>query len=129
SNPDGSTGIGYYGRIKTVGTLYWENTEGLKAAAAIFCAERDEEARALMRARGVTHVAMISKSHYLDHFFRLLRPDAKPQDIEKTFGHRLLVQHVIPRWLHALPYRIPPNLATPDMSVLLLQVGPEQNDF
>jgi tetratricopeptide (TPR) repeat protein len=129
SNPDASAGIGYYGRYKTIGTLYWENTEGLKAAAAIFSAERDDEARELMRARGITHLAMISKANYLEHYFRLLRPGARPQDIEKTFGHRLLVQHVVPSWLRAIPYRIPSEMALPDVSVLLLQVVPEQNEF
>jgi tetratricopeptide (TPR) repeat protein len=129
SSPDGSTGIGYYGRFKTIGTLYWENTEGLKAAAAIYCAERDEDAREMMRARGITHVAMISKANYLEHYFRLLRPEARPQDIEKTFGHRLLIQNAVPLWLRAIPYRVPGNLAVPDVSVLLLQVVPEQNEL
>ena len=41
ASPDASTGIGYYGRIKTLGTLYWENTAGLKSAAAIYCASTD----------------------------------------------------------------------------------------
>jgi tetratricopeptide (TPR) repeat protein len=128
ASPDGSTGIGYYGRFKTLGTLYWENTEGLKAAAAIYCAERDEEARELMRAHGITHVAVLSKANYLEHYFRLLRPGAPPRDLEKTFGHRLLTQE-IPRWLRAVTYRVPPNLVLPDLSVMLLQVVPDQNEF
>src|SRR5881397_2738221 len=56
ADPDSSAAIAYYGGLQSVGTLYWENTAGLKAAAEIFCAEHDEEARRLIRARGITHV-------------------------------------------------------------------------
>ena len=40
-----ASGVGYYGRFRTVGTLYWENYVGLRAAAEIFCAT-DEQGRA-----------------------------------------------------------------------------------
>lgn len=127
-SPDASTGIGYYGRIKTLGTLFWENTAGLKAAAGIYCAQSDDEARELMRARGITHVAMISKANYVDEYFRLLRPDLPPSDVEKTFGHRLFIRQQVPRWLRALPFRLPPNIAMPGLNVLLLAVTAEQNE-
>ena len=39
ASPNASTTIGYYGRFKTLGTLYWENSAGLKAAASIFGAK------------------------------------------------------------------------------------------
>src|SRR5205807_1843608 len=69
TNPNASTGVGYFGRFKTLGALYWENVNGLAAAAAIFSARTDDEARALMRSRGVTHVALFSKSDFLLGYF------------------------------------------------------------
>ena len=35
ASPNASMGIGYYGNFKTIGTLFWENAPGLRAAAEI----------------------------------------------------------------------------------------------
>ena len=129
ASPDASNSIGYYGRFQTLGTLYWENVEGLKLAAAIHCAEDDEVARQLLRSRGVTHLAMISRGNYLAEYFRLFRPEARAEDLAKTFGHRLLIARQIPRWLQVIPYRVPANVGLADLTVLLLRVVPDLNDF
>src|SRR5581483_11249045 len=57
ASPHASTSVGYYGRFKTLGTLYWENIDGLKKAASIFAAQSDAEAARLLRQYGVTHIA------------------------------------------------------------------------
>ena len=36
ADPNASLAISYYGLFKTIGTFYWENTQGLKTTAAIF---------------------------------------------------------------------------------------------
>jgi tetratricopeptide (TPR) repeat protein len=128
ASPDASNGIGYYGRFKTIGTLYWENVEGLKAAAAIYCAERDDDAKQLILARGITHLALISKANFIAEFFQLFRPEAASEGVAKTFAHRVLVKQEIPRWLRAIPYRAPANMAMPNLSVLLFQVVPDQSE-
>lgn len=129
ASPDASNSISYYGGFSSLGTLYWENTEGLKAAAAIHCAERDDEALALIKARGVTHVVMVSQGNFIAEYFRLWRPTAPPADVEKTFAHRLLVQQQVPRWLRAIAYRAPIGNALPNFRVLLFQVIPDQTDL
>jgi len=129
ASPNTSTGVGYYGRFATVGTLYWENTAGLKAAAAIYGAESDATARELLRARGVTHLALVSNGNFETEFFRLLRPNAPIAELEQTFAHRLLGPGDLPRWLKPLPYRPPVTIQLPGLSVLLLQVVPEQAEF
>ena len=43
-SPNASLGIGYYGRFQTLGTLYWENHAGLKAAAELNSAPTEEAA-------------------------------------------------------------------------------------
>lgn len=124
--PSTSTGIGYYGRFKTVGTLYWENYAGLRAAAEIFCATSEAEARAKLAARHVTHLALTSDEDFLRDFFTLLRPDAPAAEFERTFGQQLFVRQQLPVWLRVLPYAPPPDLRRPDLRVLLLQVVPDQ---
>jgi tetratricopeptide (TPR) repeat protein len=126
ASPNASVGIGYYGRFKTIGTLYWENTAGLRAAAEIFCTLSDDEALRLIRARGITHLAMVSQENYLSEYFSLLRPHAPADEFSKTFGARLLFQRNLPVWLRPLPYRPPAGVTIPGLSVMLLQVMPNQ---
>ncbi|MEY2878815.1 MAG: hypothetical protein RLZZ15_1195 [Verrucomicrobiota bacterium] len=127
ASPNASVSIGYYGRFKTLGTLYWENTAGLRAAAEIFSAETDEEALRLFRRHGVTHLAIISRENYFAEYFALLRPDAPATDIVKTFGHRLGSQLRQPAWLRSLPYANPAKPLLPDLVVRLYQFAPDQS--
>lgn len=129
ASPNGSTGMGYYGDFKTIGTLYWENYTGMRAAAEIFSAPDDETARNLIRARGITHLAMISEEGFLSQFFSILYPERKPEEFKKTFGYALLADQTIPRWLRPIPYRPPVDVAIPGLRVILLQVVPDQPDW
>jgi tetratricopeptide (TPR) repeat protein len=129
ASPNGSTGMGYYGQFKTIDTLYWENYTGMRAAAEIFCAPDDQTARALIHARGITHLAMISEENFLPQFFSILHPDRPADDLKLTFGYKLLVNQVLPSWLRPIPYRAPPDVSLPNLRVLLLQVVPDQPDW
>lgn len=129
ASPDASNGIGYYGLFKTIGTLYWENVEGLKAAAAIYGAENDEVALDLIRQRGITHLAYVSKGNFIAEFFRLAQPHRPPTDLEQTFAHRVFIQQKLPRWGRLIGYRPPSTMAMPDLNVMLLQVVPNQSDL
>jgi hypothetical protein len=123
TNPNASTGIGYFGRFRTLGTLYWENADGLAAAASIFSARTDAEARALMRTHGVTHVAMVSRDNFLRTYLDYARPGSAPDAISETFGYRLLMEGNPSPWLRAIPFRV--RSVAPTV-VLLLQVVPDQ---
>ena len=122
ASPDASTAVGYYGRFKTLGTLYWENAPGLKAAAAMFSARDDDEARRLLRERGVTHVAMISEGNFVAPYYDLLHPGATASEIEASFGWRLLAGAPAPAWLEPIPYEVPADLADLEARVLLFKV-------
>ena len=50
--PNTSVAVGYYGGVRTVGTLYWENGDGLRAAAEALTAADDGVAERIIRARG-----------------------------------------------------------------------------
>lgn len=122
ASPDASTTVGYYGRFRTIGTLYWENSAGLKAAASMFSAHDDAEAERLLRGRGVTHVAMISDGNFVAPYYDLLHPGASRAQIEDSFGWRLLAGAAPPAWLEPIPYELPPDLGMLGTRVLLFKV-------
>lgn len=128
ATPNASTGLGYYGRFKTLGTLFWENAPGLKAAAAIFSARTDDEAARLVRERGVTHLALISSVPFYAEYFALLNPDAPAADARNTFAHRLARQRIDVPWLQPIPYRKPADLEIAQTRVLLFKVAFDQPD-
>ncbi|HUQ28857.1 MAG TPA: hypothetical protein VM051_09705 [Usitatibacter sp.] len=111
ASPDASTSIGYYGRFRTLGTLYWENAEGLKAAAAIFSAHDNVRAHELARERGITHIALVSDQNFLSEYYSLLEPASRAGDVQASFGWRLLSGEPPPEWLERIPYQAPPDLS------------------
>ena len=122
TNPNASVGIGYYGSMRTVGTLYWENHDGLRSAAEIFGAKDDAEAAAHIHAKGITHVAMISSYDFLPEYRYALRGGLRPMDDRDGFGHRLLYQHRVPVWLRPLDYDVPAPLAPLGFKVALFAI-------
>jgi len=129
ASPNASMAIGYFGRFKTLASLYWENMSGLEAAAAILSSTNDDSARALVRARGVTHIAMVSTHNFLENYLELARPRAPASDLTRTFGYRLLTERAAPRWLRPIPFR--PRFPDPgdNRAALFEVVTPEQTEF
>lgn len=127
SSPNASTQIGYYGRFKTLGTLYWENSAGLKAAAAIFSARTEAEAAELIKKHQVTHIALIGEENFVAEYFRLLHPKATNEEIKQGFGYKLLADKSVPQWLQMIPYRTPDDLQTLKPLVMLFKVNFNQN--
>lgn len=128
SSPNSSTGIGYYGRFKTLGTLYWENNSGLKSAGRILSARSVEEARQRIRDHKVTHLAILSEENFIGPYFKLLNPSLPDADVAKTFGYQLLIDRVIPTWMKPIPYRVPDEFKSLNVFVLLLQVAWDQTE-
>ena len=127
SSPNASTGVGYYGRFKTLGTLYWENNDGLHHAAEIFSAGTEAEAAALIKKYHVTHLAVISDENFIQQYYELLHPGATADEIKKCFGYRILADRKIPQWLEMIPYGIPDDLKTLNTTVMLFKVNFEQS--
>lgn len=125
ASPNASAGIAYFGGFETLGTLYWENVDGLSAAAAIFSARTDEDARALLAARRVTHIALVSKNDFLRGYFAFAEPNSPSDAISRTFGYRL-TSGLVPRWLRLVPLKVRPGAPS---SVSLFQIVPDQSDF
>ncbi|MEP6621621.1 MAG: hypothetical protein ABJE47_20000 [bacterium] len=128
ASPTASSGVGYFGRFKTLGTLYWENIDGLAAAASIFSARGDDAARALMQQRGVTHIALIGRDDYLREYLHFAEPDGNASEFSNTFGARLASSAVAPSWLREIGF-VGRGDQTPALAVRLWQVVPEQRAF
>jgi hypothetical protein len=122
ADPNASVGAGYYGRLRTVGTLYWENRDGLLAAAEILNAHDDADAAAQIYARGITHVVMVSSYDFLPEYNYALHGGAGPSEDRDALGHRLLYQHRVPVWLRPINYRVPAPLVSLGFKVAVFAV-------
>ena len=122
ASPNVSTRVGYYGRMRTLGTLYWENNAGLRAAAEILSEESDERACTLLAARRVTHIVFVSNDEFLAEYYTLLHPDATPEGWLRSLGGRIAAARPLPRCVLALPYEIPSDLEGTASSVRLFKV-------
>lgn len=133
ASPNASTSIGYYGRFKTLGTLYWENDAGLRAAGEIFSAPSEAAAGELIRKRHVTHIAMVSEENFIVQYYQLLHPEAlahpeaESNKVKQCFGYQILADRKIPQWLEMIPYAIPADLKALNVTVMLFKVNFNQN--
>jgi tetratricopeptide (TPR) repeat protein len=120
--------IGYFGRFRTISSFYWENMTGDRAAAAILASPSDDTARALIQARGITHVASIAADNFLPHLFELAPPSSRAKTLDGAFGYRLLDPRHAPRWLRPIPFhpRFPDQT---DTRAFLYQVVPDQTEL
>ncbi len=123
AGPTSSTEITYYGGIPTIGTLYWENMEGLKRAARIFAAPSDDEAKARLREARVTHIVSATWDKFGWSYVDLLR-EAGTEPVapnEKLLVSRLQPGQVPPDWLRPLYYPIPAVFGIDSEKLLIFQ--------
>lgn len=129
ASPNASAGISYFGGFKSVGTLFWENAPGLRAAAEIFSATDDAEARRRLQERGVTHVVLIATANFLGEYFQLLHPTRDVAEARRGLGYRLLANPADPpRWLQPIAFRRTPELGQAGGDVALFRVVPDQSE-
>ncbi|MDB4913655.1 MAG: hypothetical protein JWM95_1299 [Gemmatimonadetes bacterium] len=127
SSPNASSGIAYYGGFSTLGTLYWENAPGLRAAAEIFSATSDDSARALLKRRGVTHIVLVGRDDFLRQYLHLARPGASNEAFDSTFGHRLTDMRSLPRWLRPIPFPSRGSTQSPELVTRALEIVADQS--
>jgi tetratricopeptide (TPR) repeat protein len=105
--PTTTTWMMYYGGFKGLGTLYWENKNGLMAAASIYNARTEEEALNLVKEHHITHLAVFSLDPFVFQYPRLLRGlpfGSKPHD---AFLPRILDEFIVPKWMNPIYYPLP----------------------
>jgi hypothetical protein len=127
SSPATTTTLIYYGGLRGLGTLYWENREGLKHAAAIFAAPSPDQAQALIRRYGVTHIVLVSWSPFTEDYVRLYLGLAGGEPLPaNAFIQGLLHGQGVPPWLRLIPYQLPGHPALKGETVLVFEVTPAQ---
>jgi hypothetical protein len=127
SSPNSSCILSCIGGFRTVGTLYWENVDGLKKAAAALNAQSDAEALEWIQKLGVTHISMMTWENFIQPFFGILYPERVPgKTFDASFGKKALFDRVIPPWSRPLVF--PPNDLSKGLQqqILMLQVVPNQ---
>lgn len=130
SGPTSSTELAFYGGVHVMGTLYWENMQGLKTAARIFSASSEDDAKALLTEHGITHILLFSWDDFTKDYENLLELDSgassSPHPPKTMFVNRLLEGSDFPQWIRPLYYPIPAELELPGEFVKLFEVVPDQ---
>ncbi len=127
SSPNSSCLLATFGGFKTIGTLYWENVYGLKKAANTLNAQSDEEALAMIKEHGITHVSLMTWENFIGPYFGILYPNPVPgKSLENSFAQRALFKKTLPQWARPIPY--PKNFLTNALKqdVLMLEIVPDQ---
>lgn len=127
SSPNSSCLLSTLGGFQTIGTLYWENVDGLKMAARMLNAQSEDEALKLLKERGVQYITFMPWENFMEPYFRLLAPDPSlGQSFSKSFGNNVFFGHKLPVWLRPIPY--PPNDLSQAIGqqVLIAKVVPDQ---
>jgi hypothetical protein len=129
SGPTVATELVYHGGFRTIGTLYWENREGLRTLVDIFGAADAARAKELIERHGVTHIILLPWGSFADEAARLARVlrDDDPAPLGAFAQNLVSPGHGLPDWLRPLPYRLPAAEQFKDMIPLVLEVTPGQS--
>jgi hypothetical protein len=117
-----TTALYYYGGLRGLGTLDWENQEGIQAVVRIVSATTADEALDLVTRRGVTTLVIPSWDPQLDAFARM--------GLGKVEGSFINGLHrwVLPPWLRPVPYPLPVIGGFEGQSVVVMKVTEDQDD-
>jgi hypothetical protein len=99
--PNLTVSLIYHGGLHGLGSPFRENEEGFRASVRLAGAVHADEAQALARQRGVTHIAIPSWDGFLDEYAQL-----GGGELDHTFMG-LLHSWLPPRWLRPVPYYLP----------------------
>lgn len=128
SAPASATSLIYLGGLDGVGTLYWENAEGLKNAAALFDAPSAEAAQEIAERLKITHIVLFSWDAFEVSLAKLHRglPETAPIP-DDCFIANLLKSPVPPPWLRAIPFKLPNHPSLKGTQVRIWEVSPERS--
>ncbi len=126
SGPTSTTALAFYGDVKGLSTLYWENKAGLETAGAIFGAADEEEVLRLCRERDITHVVLFSWDAFAQPYARLHHQRPPDAGIEDCYLAELLAKRSMPLWLRPLHYELMPQLEDLGHWVQIFEFRPDQ---
>ncbi len=120
--PEVTAALAFYAGVRGLGTPYWENRDGFTAAVRIAGASTPDEAQAVSRGRGLTHLVIPSWDTFLDDYGRL--GSNEPEHALIALLHRWLP----PRWLQPVPYQLPRIAGFEDQSAAVFAVVDVQDN-
>lgn len=124
ASPSASLLLASFAEGRTLGTLYWENTQGLRKAAEILCTHDAGKAGQLIKKFGVTHIVLIQGDLFLEEYKAALKALGIKElpEIHQMWPYRALAQDILPDWATRVDY--PPNAFTHALgrSVVILRV-------
>ncbi len=131
SDPTSSTELAFYGGVPVIGTLYWENNEGLQRAARIFSARDAEELRRALAAAGIGYIVLPTWDAFADltAYGRLLRAGGEDPGPGRPFLGEVLAGRARPDWLRPVHYPIPPAFGLAGEGVPIFEFVPHQTPF
>jgi hypothetical protein len=120
--PNTTTALYYYGGLRGLGTLDWENREGIQASVRIVSSTTADEALGLINRREVGYIVIPSWDSQLDSFARLGLGQLQGSFIDGLHHWSL------PPWLRPVPYPLPVIGGFEGQSVLIFEVTEDQED-
>lgn len=127
SDPTSTSQLIYHGGLRGIGTLYWENLDGLGEAIRIAGGTSPEEALRLIRHHGVTHIVHFSWRPFAEESARLAQGLRAGQPAPAgAFLLGVLERGESPAWLRPLPYRLPKQAYLDTQRAVILEVVPDQ---
>jgi hypothetical protein len=100
----------YFGGLKGLGTLYWENAEGLKATASLYAAQNQKEAAQRIKERNISFIVFLSPEPCDNEYPRLHCGLPPGPPLEDTFATGLTSMGQVPSWAKYIEMRVPGNL-------------------
>lgn len=120
--PNLTTTLNYYGGLRGLGTMSWENQPGLAFAIRIAISTSRPETIALLRQRGVTHIVIPSWDAFFDSYLQ-----SASMQIGEMF-YRSLNRWALPAWLRPVPYQLPSIPGFEKQFVRVFEVVDEQDE-
>ncbi len=126
SGPADSTQLAYYGGFRCVGTLYWENLEGLKEAAKAFAAESEQELKSIVLSRQISHIVILDSETFVQEYPRLWRKYQQSSSSQETFLMSMLKTEQYPPWIERMSSPIDEAYGERKATVLKVKATPKQ---
>lgn len=128
SGPGSSTELNYYAGVKTIGTFYWENRDGLKKAARMFAASTEEEAKQRLVDAKVTHLVAATWDDFAQPYVDILQKSGEIPPVKgSSYIQKLLGGAEPPDWLRPLYYPIPKGFGIEGQEILIFRILPQQS--
>lgn len=131
ADPTSSTDLAFYGGVPVIGTLYWENREGLLRSARIFAATNPDDLRKELSAADVEFVVLPTWDGFSDltAYAPLLRAGGEKIADGAPYLAEVVAGRARPEWLRPVHYPIPSAFGLEGEAVHIFEFVPHHTPF